>query len=53
MDFDAGRIIGGMSLEDCGQDLVEMVKRVASGEQTASERTETELFAIHTSGPAF
>jgi altronate dehydratase large subunit len=53
MDFDAGRIIGGMSLEECGNDLVEMVKRVASGEQTAPERTETELFAIHTLGPAF
>jgi altronate dehydratase large subunit len=53
MDFDAGRIIGGMSLEECGNDLVEMVKRVASGEQTAPEETETDLFAIHTSGPAF
>jgi altronate dehydratase large subunit len=53
MDFDAGRIIGGMSLEECGNDLVEMVKRVSSGEQTAPEETETDLFAIHTSGPAF
>jgi altronate dehydratase large subunit len=53
MDFDAGRIIGGMSLDECGNDLVEMVKSVASGEQTAPERTETELFAIHTLGPAF
>ncbi len=53
MDFDAGRIVGGMSLEECGDDLVELVKRVAGGEPTAPERTETELFAIHTVGPAF
>jgi altronate dehydratase large subunit len=53
MDFDAGRIVGGMALEQCGDDLVELVKRVASGQPTAPERTETELFAIHTVGPAF
>ena len=53
MDFDAGLIIAGMGLEECGADLVDLVKRVASGEPTAPERTETELFAIHTVGPAF
>ena len=53
MDFDAGRMIGGMSLAECGEDLVELVKRVASGQSVAPERTETELFAIHTVGPAF
>jgi altronate dehydratase large subunit len=53
MDFDAGRMMTGMSLEDCGNDLVETVKGVANGEQTAPERTQTELFAIHTVGPAF
>lgn len=53
MDFDAGRIVAGMGLEECGTELVELVKRVAGGEPTAPERTETELFAIHTVGPAF
>ena len=53
MDFDAGRIVGGMSLQDCGAELVELVKAVASGEPTAPERTGTEIFAIHTLGPAF
>jgi len=53
MDFDAGRIAEGMNLEECGAGLVELVKRVASGELTAPERTGTELFAIHTVGPAF
>ena len=42
-----------MSLEACGAELIELVKRVASGARTAPERTETELFAIHTVGPAF
>jgi altronate dehydratase large subunit len=53
MDFDAGRIAEGMSLEACGAELIELVQRVASGAQTAPERTETELFAIYTTGPAF
>jgi altronate dehydratase large subunit len=53
MDFDAGRIVDGMSLEDCGAELVELVKAVASGESTAPERTGTELFAIQTVGQAF
>ena len=53
MDFDAGRIVRGIGLEECGAELVELVKDVASGEPTAPERTGTELFAIHTVGPAF
>jgi len=53
MDFDAGRIVDGMSLPDCGAELVEFVKAVASGESTAPERTGTNLFAIHTVGQAF
>jgi altronate dehydratase len=42
-----------MSLKDCGAELVELVKAVASGKSTAPERTGTELFAIETVGPAF
>lgn len=53
MDFDAGRIVSGMSLEACGSELAETVVAVASGEPTAPERTGTELFAIHTVGSAF
>jgi altronate dehydratase large subunit len=53
MDFDTGRIVDGMSLKDCGAELVELVKAVASGKSTAPERTGTELFAIETVGPAF
>jgi len=53
MDFDAGRIVDGMSLPDCGAELVDFVRAVASGELTAPERTGTNLFAIHTVGRAF
>ncbi len=53
MDFNAGRIVEGMSLQDCGDELIELVKAVASGKPTAPENTETELFAIHTVGQAF
>jgi altronate dehydratase large subunit len=53
MDFDAGRVAGGLSLEECGAELVELVKAVANGASTAPERTGTELFSIHTVGPAF
>ena len=53
MDFDAGRILEGLSITDCGSELVELVKEVASGLATAPELTNTELFAIHTVGPAF
>lgn len=53
MDFDAGRIVEGVGLAECGADLIELVKGVASGRPTAPERTGTELFAIHTVGPAF
>jgi altronate dehydratase large subunit len=53
MDFNAGRIVEGMSLQDCGSELVEYVKAVASGNPTAPENTGTEIFAIHTVGQAF
>ncbi len=53
MDFNAGRVAEGLSLDECGAELVEFIKAVASGEPTAPERTKTELFSIHTVGPAF
>jgi altronate dehydratase large subunit len=53
MDFDAGRITKGMGIEECGAELVELVKDVAGGRSTAPERTRTELFAIHTVAPPF
>ena len=53
MDFDAGRVMHGLSLDAAGAELVELVKEVANGRPTAPETTKTELFAIHTTGPAF
>lgn len=53
MDFDAGRVMRGMTLDAAGAELVELVKEVANGRPTAPEKTRTELFAIHTVGPAF
>lgn len=37
MDFDAGRVLSGASVEELGAELLEQVIRVASGEQTKSE----------------
>lgn len=53
MDFDAGRVMRGMTLDSAGAELVELVKEVANGRPTAPEKTRTELFSIHTVGPAF
>jgi altronate dehydratase large subunit len=53
MDFDAGRVMRGMTLDAAGAELVELVKEVANGRPTAPEKTKTELFSIHTVGPAF
>ena len=38
MDFNAGRILAGESVEDAGRELFEIIIAVASGEQTKSER---------------
>lgn len=53
MDFDAGRVVQGMTIAEVGAELVELVAQVASGRPTKSELTRTELFSIHTIGSAF
>ena len=37
IDFDAGRLLDGMTLEELGADLTDLVLRIASGEKTRSE----------------
>jgi altronate hydrolase len=37
IDFDAGRLLDGMTLEELGEDLLNTVMRIASGEKTRSE----------------
>lgn len=53
MDFDAGPVMAGMSIEQCGAELVGLVAEVANGKPTAAELTRTDLFSIHTVGEAF
>ncbi len=53
MDFNAGQVVEGRSIDDVGAELVALVADVAGGLQTRPERTRTELFAIHTTSPAF
>lgn len=53
MDFDAGRVMAGMSIAECGAELVGLVGKVADGKPTAAELNNSDLFAIHTVGEAF
>jgi altronate dehydratase large subunit len=52
IDYDAGPVITGMALSDCAAGLIATVGEVANGKSTAAELTRTDLFAIHTTGPA-
>jgi altronate dehydratase large subunit len=52
IDYDAGPVVRGMSLEDCAAGLIDTLGAVANGKPTAAELTRTDLFAIHTTGPA-
>ncbi len=52
IDYDAGPVITGMALSDCAAGLIATVGEVANGRVTAAELTRTDLFAIHTTGPA-
>ncbi len=55
MDFDAGRILEGMSLEACGRELFEEIIAVASGQKTKSEAQGIgdDEFCPWTWGPVF
>ena len=53
MDFDAGRVVAGMTIPEVGAELIDLVGEVANGRATKSELTRTELFAIHTVASAF
>jgi altronate hydrolase len=37
IDFDAGRLLAGMTLEELGGELLDTVMRIASGEKTKGE----------------
>ena len=50
IDFDAGRLLEGMTLEELGEELTERVLRVASGEQTRGEENGFHDLAIFKQG---
>jgi len=50
IDFDAGRLLEGMTLEELGEDLLETVMRIASGEQTKGEQNGFHDLAIFKQG---
>ena len=50
IDFDAGRLLEGMTLEELGEDLLDAVMRIASGEKTRSEQNGFHDLAIFKQG---
>jgi len=50
IDFDAGRLLEGMTLEELGGDLLETVLKIASGEKTRSEENGFHDLAIFKQG---
>lgn len=53
MDVNAGRLLEGVSMDDAGRDLVELIKRVADGEPTKAEANLQDCLSVHTVGAAF
>jgi len=53
MDFNAGRVAEGATLDDLGEELLDLVTRVASGEETSAEINKQEMLAIHSVGKVF
>ena len=50
IDFDAGRLLEGMTLEELGEDLLDRVMRIASGEKTRCEENGFHDLAIFKQG---
>jgi len=53
MDVNAGLLLEGATMDDAAKDLIELIKNVASGEETKAEINRQDCFSIHTVGPAF
>jgi altronate dehydratase len=53
MDVNAGRLLEGVSMDDAGRELCELISRVAEGERTRAEVNMQDCLSIHTVGPAF
>jgi altronate dehydratase large subunit len=53
MDLNAGALLEGLSMKDAGQDLINLIRRVAAGEPCKAELNLQDVLSIHTVGPAF
>ncbi len=53
MDVNAGRLLEGVTMDDAGAELIELLKRVVAGERTKAEVNLQDVLGIHTVGPAF
>jgi altronate dehydratase large subunit len=52
IDLDAGRIIEGTPVADVGRELVDLVCRVAQGQETKAEAHGYDLLSVYARGPA-
>jgi altronate dehydratase large subunit len=52
-DVNAGRRQEGVAMETAGRELLDLIARVANGEQTKAEVNRQDCFSLHTLGPAF
>jgi altronate dehydratase large subunit len=53
IDLDAGTILAGRSIDEVGQQILDLLLRVARGQQTKAEINAQAVFAIAQGGPAF
>lgn len=53
MDVNAGRLLEGVSMEEAGSELIDLIKKVAEGEQPKAEANQQDCLSIHTVGSAF
>ena len=53
IDIDAGTILAGKSADDVGEQIMDLLLRVARGERTRAEINDQAVFGIAQEGPAF
>jgi len=53
MDVNAGRLLEGVSLDDAGRELADLITEVADGRETRAEINRQDCLSIHTVGAAF
>jgi altronate dehydratase large subunit len=53
IDLDAGTVLAGTSVSQVGEQILDLISRVARGERTKAEINRQAVFAIAQQGPAF